>query len=56
MDRYLIRYDKLLKMPQWTNKELSELHGSLLQHVIYALGEKESILKRLNNLDKQINL
>lgn len=41
------RFKKFIEMPDWTDRELSQLGYRLQQHVIGAVAKKEMILRRL---------
>ena len=42
------KYAKLLAMPDWTDKELSEVEGHIRGHIINALREKQILKARLS--------
>jgi hypothetical protein len=41
------RYKKILRMPDWSDRELGQLGGRLQEHVISALVKRDIILQRL---------
>jgi hypothetical protein len=41
------RYRRLLRMPEWSDRELSQLHGRLRDWVIASVVKREIILRRL---------